>query len=157
MGKVWKVKVDEKEYEIRLKGNKVLVNNEVNKLKDFLVKREWFQAAYALNIGTKKALLIVSSLIGGTKLVIEEKDCATGETYVPVNIPKWAYVFMALHMINLINGLLGAAIGLIGCSATVSISSNKKMHIAARVALDFVVLILVYALVFGIGLSIAQL
>lgn len=31
MGKVWKVKVDEKNYEIKLKGSKVLVNNEEKK------------------------------------------------------------------------------------------------------------------------------
>lgn len=157
MSKVWKVKVDEKDYEIMLKGSKVLVNHEEKKLKDFLVKREWFQTAYTVDVGTKKALLIVSSLIGGTKLAIDGKDCATGEAYVPVNIPKWAYVFMALHSINLINGLLGALIGIIGCSATVSISSNKKIHIAARVALDIVVLILTYVLVFGIGFALAQL
>ncbi len=101
--------------------------------------------------------MIISSLIGGTKLVIDGKDCATGEAYVPVNIPKWAYIFMALQMINLINGLLGAVIGLIGCSATVSISSNQKIHIAARVALDIVVLILIYVLVFGIGFALVQL
>ncbi|WP_124067281.1 hypothetical protein [Clostridium sp. E02] len=156
MSKVWKVKVDEKEYEVKLKGSRVLVNNEKFKLRNLLVKHKWFQTTYGVDIGTKKAMLIISSLIGGTKLVIDEKDCATGEIYVPVHIPKWAYVFMALHMINLINGLLGAIIGLIGCSATVSISSNKKIHIVARVALDIVVLVLTYIIVIGIVLALAQ-
>lgn len=155
MGKVWKVKVDEKDYKIQLKGGKVLVNDQKNKLKNLLVKRGWLQSTYSVDIGNKKALLIISSLIGGTKLIIDGKDCATGEIYVPVLIPKWAYVFMVLHMINIINGALGAIIGLVGCSATVSISSNKKIPIAARIALNFVVLILVYALILGIGLLLA--
>ncbi len=157
MSKVWKVKVDEKGYEIKLKGGKVLVNDEAKKLKSCLVKRGWFQSDYALDVGSKKATLIVSSLIGGTKLVIDGKDCATGEEYVPVNIPKWSYVFMALHMINFINGALGVLIGFIGCSATVSISSNKKIHIAARVGLNLAVLILAYAVILGIGITAASL
>lgn len=158
MSKVWNVKVDQVDYEIKLKGNKVFVNNEGTKLMSLLVKRGLLQSTYAIEVGAKEALLIASSLIGGTKLVIDEKDCATGEAYVPLKIPKWAYIFMALHMINyFLGGLLGALIGLIGCSVTVSISSNKKIPILARVALDVVVLILIYVLVLGIALSLAQL
>ena len=156
MSKVWYVKVDQMDYEIKLKGNKIFVNNEGTKLKSLLIKREWFQSTFAIKVGAKEALLIASSLLGGTKLVIDEKDCATGEAYVPVKIPKWAYIFMALHMINLfLGGLLGAVIGLIGCSATISISSNKKIPIAGRVALDFLVLIIIYVLVLGIGIGIS--
>lgn len=155
MGKVWNVNVDGIAYTVQLKGTKVLVNQEAKKLKECVIKKGWFQTEYEVNVGSKKALLVISSLIGGTKLVIDGKDCATGEEYVANNIPKWAYVFMVLHLINFMNGALGVIIAIVGCSITAAVSSNKKFNMLIKILLDFVVLILAYVLIFGIAFALA--
>lgn len=92
--------------------------------------------------------------MGGNKLVIDGKDCATGEEYVPLKIPKWAYIFMALQFLNFMNGALGVLMAFVGISATAAVSSNQKMNVVVRILLDVVILIAVYAVIFGLALAI---
>lgn len=153
MSKAWNVRVDDTAYTVKLKGSKVLVNNEEKKLKECVIKKGWFQTDYEVNVGSKQALLVISSLIGGTKLVIDGKDCATGEEYVANSVPKWAYVFMVLHLINFMNGALGVLIAIVGCSITASISANRKFNTLVKILLDLVVLVLAYVVIFAIALA----
>lgn len=153
MGKSWNVKVDDRPYTVVLKGGKVVVNEETTKLNKCLSKKGWFHTEYQVPVGSKKAMLVISNLIGGTKLVIDGKDCATGEDYVATKVPKWAYIFMVLHLVNCINGAIGALIAIVGCSLTASVSSNPKFSILVKVLLDIV--ILVFAVVLIVGLAIA--
>lgn len=57
-------------------------------------------------MGAKTALLVIRSM-STPQLVIDNRDCATGEEYVPVKLPVWAYAFVVLHCINFINGAIG--------------------------------------------------
>lgn len=154
MAKMWNVKVDERPYTIKLSGGKVIINDEKLKLKEYLKKRGWLQMQYEIPVGSKWALLVLGSYVGGNKLVIDGKDCATGEEYVPLKIPKWAYIFMALQFLNFMNGALGVLMAFVGISATAAVSSNQKMNVVVRILLDVVILIAVYAVIFGLALAI---
>lgn len=155
MAKVWNVKVDEVSYNIKLNGSNVVVNGEKLKLRRYKKKTHLLTTDYEIPVGSKNALLVVGGLVGGNKLVIDGKDCATGETYVPVKFPAWSYIFVALHFVNFINGAIGVALAFVGLSATAAISSNQKMNIAVKIILDLLVLIAVYAVIFGIAYAAA--
>lgn len=154
MANVWNVKVDERPYSIKLKGGKVIINDEKMKLKDFVKKKGWLQMEYEFPVGSKKALLVAGSYVGGNKLVIDGKDCATGEEYVPLKMPKWAYIFIVLHFVNFINGAIGVLLAFIGISATAAISGNRKMNVVVRVLLDFIILVAIYTVIIGIAIAI---
>ena len=101
-------------------------------------------------MGAKTALLVIRSM-STPQLVIDNRDCATGEEYVPVKIPGWAYVFVVLHCINFINGAIGWIMAVIGIALTTSVSCNKKFSVIVKVLLDLAILILAYAVVFGVA------
>ncbi|MDE7287075.1 MAG: hypothetical protein K2N55_09595, partial [Lachnospiraceae bacterium] len=109
---------------------------------------------YEFPIGSKTAFLDLRNM-NGSVLVIDNKDCATGETYVPVKVPGWAYIFIVLHCLNFLNGAIGGAMAVIGMMLTAAISSNRKINVILRVLLDLVVLVLAIAAVFGVALMIA--
>lgn len=157
MSKQWNVKIDEQSYDVALKGSyKLLVNGEELKLRKYKKKTGLVHTEYEVPVGTKTALLIVRSM-GTPQLVIDNKDCATGEDYVPVKLPVWAYIFIVLHCINILNGVLGVFLAVAGVTITTSLSCNKKMNIAVRVILNLVVLILFWALIFALAFMAAGL
>ncbi|MBO5057754.1 MAG: hypothetical protein J6C64_15555 [Lachnospiraceae bacterium] len=157
MSKQWNVKIDEQSYDVALKGSyKLLVNGEELKLRKYKKKTGLVHTEYEVPVGTKTALLIVRSM-GTPQLVIDNKDCATGEDYVPVKLPVWAYIFIVLHCINILNGVLGVFLAAAGVTITTSLSCNKKMNIAVRVILNLVVLILFWALIFALAFMAAGL
>lgn len=154
MGKTWNVRVDDREYKLELKRGSMIINDEKTPLKNSLSKRNWVQNEYEITVGSKKALLVISNLIGGPKLVIDGKDCATGEDYVPVKFPAWSYIFVVLHLLNFLNGALGVLIAIFGVSITAAVSTNSKFNIIVKIVLNLVVLLLAYILIFGIALAV---
>lgn len=114
MSKQWNVKIDEQSYDVALKNaNKLMINGEELKLKAYKKKTGLVHTEYEVPVGTKTALLIIRSM-GTPQLIIDNKDCATGEDYVPVKLPKWAYIFIVLHCINVLNGALGIFLAIAG-------------------------------------------
>lgn len=154
--KPWNIIVNEISYKIRLGGNNVIVNDEKIKLKSLNCRREGMFRIYELPVGEKKAELHRNAWVGGTVLVMDGKDCATGEDFVPANLPKWAYIFIVLHCFNLMNGALGGILAVLCVSATISISSNPRFHTAFKVLLNICIVILSVAVIFGIALLIAS-
>lgn len=154
MSKKWNVKIDEQNYNVELKSNRLVVNGENLKLRKYKKKTGLIHTEYEVPVGPKTALLVIRNL-SAPQLVIDNKDCATGEEYVPKVLPKWSYIFAGLHFVNVINGALGVLMAIIGIALTTSISCNKKMNIALRVILDLAVLILSYAVVFGAAFLVA--
>ena len=150
MSKKWDVKIDEQMYNVELSGKKLKVNGEVLKLKQYRKKMGLIHEEYEVPVGSKKALLVIRSM-GTPQLVIDNRDCATGEEYVPVKIPGWAYVFVVLHCINLINGAIGWLMVVVGLTLTTSVSANRKLNTALRIVLDLVILVLAYVVVFGVA------
>ena len=104
MSKKWNVKIDERMYDIELKGRKLLVNGEVMKLGPYRKKTGLTHEEYEVPIGSKKALLVIRNL-SAPVLAIDNRDCATGEEYVPVKMPGWSYVFVVLHCLNFLMAL----------------------------------------------------
>lgn len=154
MSKEWNVKIDDRMYNIELKGRKLKVNGENLKLRKYRKKTGLVHEEYEIPVGSKNALLVLRNM-GGTVLVIDDKDCATGEEYVPVKIPGWAYIFIVLHCVNFINGALGAFLAVVGISLTASVSSNRKMNVLIRVILDFVILVLAALAILAIAFMLA--
>ena len=90
-------------------------------------------------------------------LVIDNKNCDTGEEYVPIKTPGWAYIFVVLHCLNFLSGALGAAFAVIGIMLTVSISSNRKMNVVVRVLLDLAILVVAVIAIFAVALMLTGL
>ncbi|MBD5395689.1 MAG: hypothetical protein HDR71_15835 [Lachnospiraceae bacterium] len=156
MKKSWSVKIDENMYQVDLNGRKVKVNGEALKLKNYKKKTGLITEEYEIPVGSKTALLVLKNL-SAPQLVIDNKDCATGEDYVPTKLPGWAYVFVVLHCVNFINGAIGCVLAVIGIAATTSISCNRKLNVVLRVILNLAILILLFGLVFGVAYLVAGL
>lgn len=156
MSKKWDVKIDEQMYSVELKGKKAIINGEPLKLRKYKKKTGLVHEEYEIPVGSKNALLVLRNM-GASQLVIDGRDCATGEEYVPLKLPKWSYLFIALHCINFINGAVGWIMVVVGVTLTTSVSCNRKMNVAMRVLLDLAILILAYAVVFGVAFLVAGL
>lgn len=154
MSKKWNVKIDERMYDIQLKGKKLIVNGDTLKLKDYRKKMGLTYEEYEVPIGSKKALLVIRNL-SAPVLAIDNRDCATGEEYVPIKMPGWSYVFVVLHCLNFFNGAVGALLAIIGVALTTSISCNRRMNVAVRVLLNIVIVVISVILIFGIAFLIA--
>ena len=153
MGKLWNVKIDEQMYNLELKGKKLLVNGEDIKLKKYRKKTGLIHEEYEFPLGSKTDLRNMNSSV----LVIDNKNCDTGEEYVPIKTPGWAYIFVVLHCLNFLNGALGAAFAVIGIMLTVSISSNRKMNVVVRVLLDLAILVVAVIAIFAVALMLTGL
>ncbi len=156
MGKLWNVKIDEQMYNLELKGRKLLVNGEDIKLKKYRKKTGLIHEEYEFPLGSKTAFLDLRNM-NTSVLVIDNKNCDTGEEYVPIKTPGWAYIFVVLHCLNFLNGALGAAFAVIGIMLTVSISSNRKMNVVVRVLLDLAILVVAVIAIFAIALMLTGL
>lgn len=66
--KPWNVVVDERQYEVKAKGYKLVVNGEAVKLKNLMSKKSGMWKIYELPLGAKKAEYYVNNWIGGVKL-----------------------------------------------------------------------------------------
>lgn len=154
MARVWNVKVDEQMYAVQLKGKKVEINGEKLKLNKFRKKMGLVHEEYEFPVGSKNALLVIKNM-SAPQLVIDGLDCATGEKYVPFKMPWWSYIFIVLHMINFIKGAIGCLAAIIGIGAATSISCNTKMNAVVRLLLNVIILVLLYAVVFGIALTLS--
>ncbi len=132
------------------------IKGETLKLNKYKKKTGLIHEEYEVPVGSKTALLVIRSM-SSPQLVIDNKDCATGEEYVPIKLPVWSYVFVVLHCINFINGAIGWIMAVIGIALTTSVSCNKKFSAIVKVLLDLAILILAYAVVFGVAFLVAGL
>ena len=156
MGKTWNVRIDEQEYYIELMNKgRVAVNGSELLLKDCKRKSGAAYSEYEIQLGSKSAQLVLLSM-GDAQLVIDNKNCETGEEYVPPKMPLWAYIFLILQIcmypLGLTGLVMGGAIGgaFIGVAIVfaMSISSNRKKSTAERVILNIVVLAVLFAILF---------
>lgn len=137
--KPWNVVVDGTNYEVKPKGAKVVVNGEKKKLKNLMSKKDGMWKIYELPLGAKKAEIYVNTWIGGMRLVMDGIDCATGKPYTAQKLPKWAYLFLIIHLayiLFLMGGALGVLMAFLGIMATISVSSNSNMPVGLRVLAD---------------------
>lgn len=111
---------------------------------------------YEIPLGSRKGLLVLQNM-KSPQLVIDNKDCATGEEYVPLNMPKWSYIFILLHFVNFINGAIGCCFAIAGIAATTAVSANKKFSAVVKLILDLVILVLFFAITFGVAYAVVGL
>ena len=108
--KVWNIDVEGIPYKIEFEKNKVIINNGTPlKLKQLKkLSGSTVETNYELPIENGDVVLHIrtSELI----LSYRNRDCETGEEYVPMTIPGWAWVFVVLHALNF-SLLLGGAVG----------------------------------------------
>lgn len=155
--KTWNVMSDGIGYNVELRNNRqIIVNGASLNLKEYRVRTGMMQTEYEIPLGYRKALLVIRSM-SEPRLVMDNRDCATGETYVPVKVPAWAYVFIVLHCGNFLNGAIGGAMAAVGMLVTASVSGNQKLNLAVRIIIDAAVLVGAYAVVFGVAFALAGL
>lgn len=158
--KQWDVMVDGQAYHVEVKGGKVTVNNEVMKLKNLQKERKMHYGSWEIPLGPVKAILYgPGSLTSVTqRLVIDGKDCLTGEDYHPMEkIPAWVYIFVVIHAINFANGAVGAMLAIAGITMTMGIAANEKMNMAVKVLLSIALVAGSAFIVFGIAYTTAGL
>lgn len=157
MGKAWNVKIDEQEYHIEwMNKGKVTVNGSELLLKDCTRKAHTAYTEYEIRLGSKTARLVLLNM-GEAQLVIDNRDCETGEEYVPPKMPWWTYVFVILHICMFPLGLegfvIGGAIGgaFIGVAIvfTMSISCNQKKSMVERIILNIIIFAALFAILYG--------
>ena len=157
MATSWNVAIDGSYYNVELiKNNKVVVNGQALKLKDYKVKTSFIQTEYDIPVGPKSARLVITTL-KQPQLVIDGRDCVTGAEYVPIKIPVWAYIFIVLHCINFQGGAIGGALAAVGILATVSVSTNNKMNIALKILINLAILIVINVILYGIAFILTSL
>ena len=155
--KAWDVTVDGIGYRVEFRNSRQIhVNGAVYNLKDYRVKTGMMQTDYEIPLGFRKALFIVRSL-SEPRLVVNHIACATGEEYVPIKTPIWAYIFLALHLPNFLNGAIGGGMCAVGMMITASVSSNRKLNLAVKIIICLAALVGAYAVVYGAAFTLAGL
>lgn len=152
----WSVIVEGRLYQISARSGSVVIDGEKTKLKNFSSGREGLYRVYQVPVGGRLAQLYVNTWIGGMKLAMEGVDCATGEPFTPPEFPRWAYVFLVIHGINFINGVLGALLAIAGVMATISISGNTKLAVPVRVALNIAMVAVCAMVVFTVAFALSE-
>lgn len=156
----WSVIIDEKPYNVQLNNRKLLINGEKVKLKSYKKKIGLLESLiteeYEIPLGSKTGLLVFQNM-KSPQLIIDNKDCSTGEEYVPLNMPKWSYIFIVLHLLNFINGAIGWCFAIVGIAATTAVSANKKFSAVVKLILDLVILVLFFAITFGVAFAVVSL
>lgn len=135
---VWNIEVEGVPYKIEFVKNQVIVNNreplKLNKLKR--TGNSWVESHYAVPLDEEKEAFLHIRQFANPILSYSEKDCKTGEAYVPLKVPGWAWFFVVLHAIDffiLMGGAIGGALQVFVISIIVSVSSNQKKKTASRV------------------------
>lgn len=139
----WNVTVDGAPYRVELKRNKIYVNDvppvPLRKLPKEM-KMLGMDPRYTITLGASIATLYARAMAQPV-LVIDGKNCVTGEVYVHQDVPKWAYIFIGLNFLNLMNGALGGAFAALGAIGTISITTNPKLTQPIKIALSCAILV----------------
>ncbi len=134
----WNINVDDNSYKIEFNKNTISINGgEAQKLKAFRNQSRYPHMEYYIPVGSKEVVL---NLPQGREpvLTMDGRDCITGEPFELMELPKWAWIFVILHLVNfflIIGGAIGGAC-LGGLSvATTMVASNNTMSTGKRVGI----------------------
>lgn len=135
---VWNVAVNGLPYKIQLAKNKISINDgEEVKLKKFRHKSNFPNMEYYIPVADKELVLYVGQSFG-TVLTMDGRDCLSGEVFEAPVMPKWAWIFIVLYIIDftlLIGGAIGGAINAAMAYFTIDVASNTKKSLGKRVAI----------------------
>lgn len=135
---IWNIVVDDVPYIIKLKGNKLIVNDnepiKYTKLKKAVNAGKG--ANYEVPIGNKTAILCISTY-SAPVLILDGKDCSTGLPYEAPELPGWAWIFIIIHALGfffLVGGAIGGAIQGGVIVIMMSVASQRQKSTVSRVA-----------------------
>lgn len=133
---VWNIEVEGVPYKIVFDKSKVSVNGaepvKLNKLKK---KSSSWETHYSIPIAEKEAVLHIRQF-SAPVLSYEDRDCSTGEAYVPLKAPFWVWIFVVLHALDfflIIGGAIGGVLQALVISMMVAVSTNQKKSTGVRV------------------------
>lgn len=151
--KTWDITVNGINYHIDYKWRKVYINDEVYKFSNLKSSNKAFLFyEFYLPIPNAEVMLITGA--ASIQLIVDGKNAKTGREYhLRGELPKWSWIFIAIHLINLTNGFFGYLSCIVGCYMTVYISSNKRLPTSARIFINLSILIVCYLLIFSIAVS----
>lgn len=155
--KPWVIQAGANQYEICIKGQKVLINGQAYPLKNITkVRKAAIFYEYHLPIEGAEVLMVTG--IWAPELVVDGRYVASGKEYVALSkVPGWSYIFLVLHAINLINGAIGGALAVVGAFATMRVSCEQRLPTAMRVVISILILAACYIAVFVIAFILALL
>ena len=91
-------------------------------------------------------------------LVYDGKNLENGRPYEITDVPKWAFVFEVLYIVNfflIMGGAVGACVSLIGAVVSATIASNKKMNNVAKVLASVALYAVLTVISFFVASSVA--
>lgn len=85
---VWNVNVDGNPYQVEFYKNKLTINGEEQKIMKFAHKTKFPNTEYYIPLGAKMCTLFVREFTDPV-LVIDGRNCITGEPYEFTGMPAW--------------------------------------------------------------------
>ena len=86
--------------------------------------------------------MLVPGLVS-MELVVDGVYVRSGKPYTPIGkVPVWGYVFSALNLVQIINGAIGALLGVLGIYLTLRISTAEDIPLPVRILLSVAYLVL---------------
>lgn len=133
----WNIDVEGIPYKVVFEKNQITINSGAPlKLKQLKkVGSSMVETSYALPIENQDVVLHIRQSMEPI-LSVRGKDCTTGEEYVPLKVPGWAWIFVALHLLNfvfLIGGAVGGALQAAVIIFIMAASANPKKSTGTRV------------------------
>ncbi len=146
--KTWDITVNGINYHIGYTWRKVYINDEVYKFSNLKsVNKGYLFYEHYLPIPGAEVMLTTG--FTSMELIVDGKNAKTGREYhLRGELPKWSWIFIAIHLINLMNGLIGGLFCAIGVYMTIYISSSKKLSIYAKIFINLSILIVCYVSMF---------
>ena len=136
----WNFTEGENTYNVTFEKNKFISVNGSEPVKIAKIKSKEsniLEAVYDVDLGDGKIAKLCMRKKEFT-LVYDGKNVESGQPYEITNVPKWAFVFEVLYIVNfflIMGGALGACVSLIGAVVSATIASNKKMNGVVKVVL----------------------
>ena len=134
----WNFTEGENSYNVTFEKNKLISVNGSEPVKIAKLKSKEsniLEAVYDVDLGDGKIAKLCMRKKEFT-LVYDGKNVENGQPYEITNVPKWAFVFEVLYIVNffvVMGGALGACVSLIGAVVSATIASNKKMNGVVKV------------------------
>ena len=140
--KSWSVTTDEGTYSVDLKGSKVSINGNVQKLNQFAKKTHFVDTEYTIPLGNRTATLVIQSMAAPV-LSYNGYDCATGQPWEYQKIPAWGWVFLILDIVSvLFSGWLWALIALLVTAVVI----RSKLNIGIKIVLCLLLVVAAIAM-----------
>ncbi len=153
----WSFSIGKQNYNVLFENGKLISVNGAEAVKIAKLKSKesnMLEAVYDVDLGNGQIAKLCIRKKEAT-LIYEGKNLENGQKYEIIQIPKWAYVFVALYVVNfflIIGGALGGAINMASAVISATIASDSKKNATVRV----IQCILIYVVVTFVSFFLAS-